>query len=80
MSMKSTLWAFGVLSIVFSIPAICMVLGQYLKFQIKGEFTMSNRNDTIFQDGWLFCFELVDADELTEEMINELAEENKNDD
>ena len=32
MSMNSTLWAFGVLSIVFTIPAICMVLGEYLKF------------------------------------------------
>jgi hypothetical protein len=41
---------------------------------------MSNRNDTIFEDGWLFCFEVVDSDELTEEMINELAEENENDD
>lgn len=38
---------------------------------------MIDRNDTIIQDGWTFCFEVVNCDELTEEMINELAEENK---
>ena len=34
--------------------------------------------DTLFtNDGWMFCFEYVDCDELTEEMVNELAEENQ---
>jgi len=31
-------------------------------------------------DGWMFSFEykVVELDELTEEMVNQLAEENKN--
>jgi len=33
--------------------------------------------DTIVtNDGWMFNFEVIELDELTEEMVNELAEEN----
>jgi len=30
-------------------------------------------------DGWMFSFEFIELDELTEEMVNELAEENQDD-
>lgn len=36
--------------------------------------------DTIVtNDGWMFNFEVIELDELTEEMVNELAEENQDD-
>ena len=36
--------------------------------------------DTIVtNDGWMFNFEFIELDELTEEMVNELAEENQDD-
>jgi len=31
-------------------------------------------------DGWMFSFEVIELDELTEDIVNELAEENQDGD
>ena len=36
--------------------------------------------DTLYtNDGWMFNFEVIELDELIQEMVDELAEENKDD-
>ena len=37
--------------------------------------------DTLYtNDGWMYSFEVIELDELTEDMVNEIAEENQDGD
>jgi len=48
-------------------------------FKIKPKESEQMKDTLFTNDGWMFNFEVIELDELSEEMVNELAEENQDD-